>query len=373
MKGEKHKYNTAVYESGNTKMRIKKLIILLVSFLISCPAVCFSGSSKFQYLGINGGYYIRNNYFSTGIDYGIKIRKYLINVDIGVLLMNKQYYIPYTGYPNPLWDDMGMGFGTSFEGNFSYGYNIFGKLFLKAGIGIGFKRQVDYYEDDAKNKIYGIEDFLTYVPLSVGFKYILGDDEDRNVLLSLDISSNRGIVLGVGIKTRDIGKSHRKSLAKVYKEANTKLNCDENKLVNIAVMPFEGDKWGVSFDIIKFYKDSCFKIIERVNIYKIIEEHKLALSGLTEMDYIKIGKLLNADYIIYGQAFERYKPHTPAPDIDMDDVDPVIQAIIGLGALIQNEISREEEGSYIYASWYKVNVKTAEIEPVATNIFIKKL
>ena len=46
-----------------------------------------------------------------------------------------------------------MGYGTSFEGNISIGYNLFGRLFLKAGIGIGLRRQIDYYDATSGKKL----------------------------------------------------------------------------------------------------------------------------------------------------------------------------------------------------------------------------
>lgn len=149
-----------------------------------------------------------------------------------------------------------------------------------------------------------------------------------------------------------------------------------NSKINIAVMPFEGDHWGVTEHIIGEVQDLGFTVVERYRIKQIVTEQSFGLSGLTESNYYnKIGKLLGVDYIIYGSAYSKYVPYHP-PSSSGTSPPPRGDGaafMSGFAKGLAEGIARGSSGTFIYASFYRVDVKTGEIKVLATDRFIKKL
>ncbi len=80
----------------------------------------------------------------------------------------------------------------------------------------------------------------------------------------------------------------------------------------IAIFDFKGavrsnyDK-GKKFSLLLFSKLSAYnniKMVERQQLNKLLKERKLNRSGLVDLKYLEIAKLLNADFIITGRLFE---------------------------------------------------------------------
>jgi len=81
-----------------------------------------------------------------------------------------------------------------------------------------------------------------------------------------------------------------------------------------AVVPFEFNPEGLSLDaeyfserlIFSAESSDIFKLVERKDIQKILEEQNLQLSGITEGETaVKLGHILNADVLITGNLFKK--------------------------------------------------------------------
>ncbi len=81
-----------------------------------------------------------------------------------------------------------------------------------------------------------------------------------------------------------------------------------------AVIPFEFNPEGLSLDaeyfserlILSAGSSDIFKLVERKDIQKILEEQNLQLSGITEGETaVKLGHILNADVLITGNLFKK--------------------------------------------------------------------
>jgi TolB-like protein len=86
------------------------------------------------------------------------------------------------------------------------------------------------------------------------------------------------------------------------------LSSHSNKKMKLAILPFESSKEVSEADSvlayeklsIELFKRSEFELIERKSINKILKEKTFNLSGLTDSDSKKLGKLLSVDSILLG-------------------------------------------------------------------------
>ncbi len=127
------------------------------------------------------------------------------------------------------------------------------------------------------------------------------------------------------------------------------------KMKKIAVLPFriKGAGWGDEFaDAIShnFFKTGKMSVVERDAIKKIIKEQKMGASGLVDSSKaVEIGKMLNADVIIFGRgsALKRYyRKRMPANLIDTFSLRAVNVETGALLITVRKESGREWNWKY---------------------------
>jgi len=148
---------------------------------------------------------------------------------------------------------------------------------------------------------------------------------------------------------------------------------EQNSKIHIAVFPFANDYYGVTEKIIAEHLEYGYIVVERAEIYKIIDELKLQMSGITEYDMIKAGKLMNVDIIIIGMAYSEYKPYIPpTPTYQPPPQSPAEAFGQGLSAGIAQGIQERKSGTFIYASFRVIRVETGEVIRSLDNFFIRR-
>ena len=117
--------------------------------------------------------------------------------------------------------------------------------------------------------------------------------------------------------------------------------CRENRSKTVCVLPLKGDtQFNVTLRLIQHYRKRCYNVVARNELNSILEEQRQQHSGaFDKATAMKLGKLVGADYIIYGSVYTR------------------------------------DESNYtaIYANHYMVKVQTGEIERVKLDELIKEV
>ncbi|PKM99549.1 MAG: hypothetical protein CVU78_05785 [Elusimicrobia bacterium HGW-Elusimicrobia-2] len=152
----------------------------------------------------------------------------------------------------------------------------------------------------------------------------------------------------------------------------------------VAVFPFQNDNWGVTEKIISDYMGMGYKVVERNELSKITNEWKISLSGLTENKCIEVGNILNADYIIVGSAYSTYQPGVkPSPGQYLQAygaleprkpgqlISPIAPSLIAVSEYKSAfQDYQQNTGTFVYASFRIIDVKTGEINKSISNELI---
>lgn len=87
----------------------------------------------------------------------------------------------------------------------------------------------------------------------------------------------------------------------------------QNQQIKIAVFSLQNDLYGATDEVIAKYHKEGYRIVERAELYRVFDEMQLQMSGITEYEAVKCGKILNVDYIILGSAYTNYIPPPSEP------------------------------------------------------------
>ncbi len=118
----------------------------------------------------------------------------------------------------------------------------------------------------------------------------------------------------------------------------SKEECAKNRNVTICVLPFRRDnKYNVAFRVMKDYKSRCYRIVERNRLERILSEQRKQFSeNFDTVTAVQLGKLIGAQYIIYGNVYT--KPH--------------------------------EMYTAVFVNYTMINVQTGEVEKIVTDHLI---
>ncbi len=144
----------------------------------------------------------------------------------------------------------------------------------------------------------------------------------------------------------------------------------QNQNIKIAVFPFQNDAYGVTDSIISAFCEAGFQVVERTELYRIFDELKLQMSGVTEYEQIKAGRILNVDYIILGSVYTVYKPYYQEQYIP-----DTSNKYDWIGKTVHNTaeaIKQSSSGLYIYANFRKIDVQNGQVIKVFTDVLIRK-
>ncbi|MFH1367701.1 MAG: tetratricopeptide repeat protein [Elusimicrobiota bacterium] len=141
----------------------------------------------------------------------------------------------------------------------------------------------------------------------------------------------------------------------------------------VIVAPFKDDYYGVTDKIINSLKMNGYRVVERSELSRVFDEMKLQMSGATEYEYVKTGKILNAGFIIVGSAYKIYKEYIPPPQQNYPPPRNPGEAFgQGLAQGFMQGIQEGKAGTYIYASFRWIDVNTGEVTSSAHDVLISK-
>lgn len=119
-----------------------------------------------------------------------------------------------------------------------------------------------------------------------------GDDCKTNIFKMGDIQLDEDVIDFIKKENKqiNIGLVVETKIQNIDTYQKDKLEDKEEEDFHIKVSNKVGDK---------------VKIIDRRNLNKVIEEQKLSLSGITDSDTVKIGKILNLDMIVLRTLYDK--------------------------------------------------------------------
>jgi hypothetical protein len=133
--------------------------------------------------------------------------------------------------------------------------------------------------------------------------------------------------------------------------------CEQNRKVNYLVLPIKGDKYGVEDNIKSCLKDSCFSIIPIYKVLEIIDKNNINMNSMSDYEVFKIGIEINADYIIWGDAYTNEIAYEE-PDTDSKDN--------SFSKAFKKSFAQGISGTWVYVTLFKYDIKNGE-----KNIYLK--
>lgn len=141
----------------------------------------------------------------------------------------------------------------------------------------------------------------------------------------------------------------------------------------VIVVPFKGDNYGVTEKLISSLIKDGYRVVERNELSRVFEEMKLQMSGATEYEYVKTGKILNAGFIIIGSAYTVYKEYIPPPTQQYQQPQNLGESIgQGFAQGFMQGIQESKAGTYVYASLRWIDVSTGEVVDSQNDILVSK-
>jgi len=139
-----------------------------------------------------------------------------------------------------------------------------------------------------------------------------------------------------------------------------------NQKIKIAVFPFQNDYYGATDSIIAVFLKFGFQVVERAELYRVFDEMKLQMSGITEYEQIQAGKILNVDRIILGSVYTKYVPYYPS------NSPPATDPYSAFASGFVEGLNRGQAGTYIYANIRTIDPQTGQVLSADTDVFIRK-
>jgi hypothetical protein len=187
-------------------------------------------------------------------------------------------------------------------------------------------------------------------------------------------------------------------LTEKWLDEQKEIKCKESSNLTAIFIPFRGDSYGITDDAANMYKKLCFKIINpNYKSLEYISNENIDLNTINDFQLREIGKNQNADLILYGHVYTVNVPfmYTADPSksapADMvlgnffsnnnNDLENIITAAsMGFArSFIQKEDAlskanyEELAGTWLYCTFYQINVKTGKKEYLYKNNKIRKL
>jgi len=144
----------------------------------------------------------------------------------------------------------------------------------------------------------------------------------------------------------------------------------KNQNTKVAVYPLQNDYYGATDAVIANLYKLGYQMVERIELYRVLDEMKFSMSGMTEYDQIEAGKILNVDVIIVGSVYTKNQPYYPEQYIP--DFSNKYDFIRKFGHDIAEGIKQDQAGLYIYANLRTIDVKTGKIIKAVSDVFIRK-
>ena len=161
-----------------------------------------------------------------------------------------------------------------------------------------------------------------------------------------------------------------------------KIICEKNSGVSVILLNIKSDIYGISSSFNDIFIKDCFQVIDFYKVYDYMYQEKIDIDNIDEFILRKIGQHFNADKVFFGHSYIVNVPlkytSTTSDDIDVGFLNnsnnqwiEILDTILDLETVGRQAKERnsaiKEAGSYVYLTYFSIDVKSGQKEYIYLN------